>query len=152
MAATPERVSGHDRPKPAKPDPRPMRVALGAGGLAAMSAIVAAIVAPPRPDAVVLPAPAVAADPNGQVVSDPGAIPTPAQVQRQIQYVQLQPGQTAPPGATVIPATAPTPITVVVSVPGGGGGGGGGNTTAAKPAPKPTPIIIKTTQSGKVIP
>jgi hypothetical protein len=151
MAATPERP-GHDRARPAKPDARPMRAALGVGGLAAMSALAAAIVAPPRPDTVVLAAPP-AVDPNAQVQNqaptDPGPAATPVQVPRQVKYVQLLPGQTPPPGATVIPAAAPTPITVVVTVPGGGGGGG---TSVSKPVAKPTPIIIKTTQSGKVVP
>jgi hypothetical protein len=133
-----------------------MRAALGIGGLAAMSALAAAIVAPPRPDSVVMAAPP-AVDPNGQVpqgqaTANPPATASPIQVQRQIQYVQLLPGQTPPPGATVIPATAPTPITVVVTVPGGGGKSGGGGTAVSKPAANPTPIIIKTTQSGKVIP
>ncbi len=166
MAGPTERPGGHDRPKPAKPDARPMRAVLGVGGLAAMSALAAAIVSPPRPDTVVLPAPVVAPDPNAQVVADQGgqnasgqtAGPAASQVHRPVQYVQLLPGQTAPPGATVIPATAPTPITVVVTVPAPGGGrgtsGGGstGGTTVSKPAPQPTPIIIKTTQSGKVVP
>jgi hypothetical protein len=152
----------HDKPKPAKPDARPMRVVLGVGGVAALSAIAAAIVAPPQPDAVVIqPQTVVMPDPNAAdaqaVVSQPTPDPTAAQVVRPIQYIQLQPGQTPPPGATVIPATAPTPITVVVSVPVSGGGTGTGTRTSAggttpKPAPRPTPIIIKTTQSGKVVP
>lgn len=113
-------------PAKAKPDPRPMRLVLGAGGLAAFSALITAIVAPPRP--VVL-----TADIAPQAVTDPGA--TTAQVQRPVQYIQLAPGQTAPPGATVIDATAPQPVTVVTKV----------------AAPKQKPIVIRTTQSGKVI-
>jgi hypothetical protein len=156
MAAETPRPAGHARPQPSKPDARPMRAALGAGGLAALSALAAAIVAPPQPQTVVLPAPAVVLPDQGAEqasaatqAAEPSA--TPATAERQIQYVQLQPGQVAPPGATVIPATAPTPITVVVSVPVTGGGGGRTSATP-KPAPKPTPIIIKTTQSGKVVP
>ena len=110
-----------------KPDARPMRLALGAAGLAAFSALAAAIVLPPR--AVVLP-PAGA----GNVVSGPAGGSN--AVQRPIQYVQLQPGQTAPPGAKVIDPAAPKPVTIV--------------TTVAAPAQKP--VTIKTTQSGKVIP
>ena len=72
-----------------------------------------------------------------EFVADPLANPTAAQVQRPIQYVQLSPGQTAPPGATVIAASAPTPITLTVTVP--------------APAAQ-TPVVIKTTASGKVIP
>jgi hypothetical protein len=77
----------------AKPGPGPMRFALGAAGLAAFSALAAAIVMPPRP-AVVQPAVA------GQVTSSTAGAP--AAVQQPVQYIQLQPGQTAPPGAKVI--------------------------------------------------
>ena len=141
-----------------------MRAALGLGGIAAFSAIAAGIVSPPRPEAVVLPVPAAqAADLSTVAATDaptdqPSAAPTQA-----IRYVQLLPGQTAPPGATVIPAAAATPV---IKLPGpkaasGGGtsggtsGGGGAVATpkpTAKPVPKPTPIIIKTTQSGKPVP
>ena len=97
----------------AKPDPGPMRFALGAAGLAAFSALAAAIVMPPRP-----------------------AVLQPAAVQQPVQYIQLQPGQTAPPGAKVIDPAAPKPVTIVPTV----------------PAPVQKPVTIKTTQSGKVIP
>ena len=60
----------------------------------------------------------------------------PTAVQQPVQYVQLQPGQTAPPGAAVIDQAAPQPVTIVTTV----------------PAPAQKPIIVKTTQSGKVIP
>jgi anti-sigma factor RsiW len=111
------------RPKPAKPDPRPMRAALAAAGLAAFSAVAAGIVMPPQiaSTTVVPPADAAQAQP-----ADAAPIAT---------YVQLLPGQTPPPGATVIPF----------------GGSTGGNATAAPVKPKPTPIIIKTTQSGKTV-
>ncbi len=136
-------------PVKAKPDARPMRFALGAGGIAALSALATAIVLPPRP----APAPVAAeqlAPSVGSQAPVTEAPPTSIQVERPIRYVQLSPGQTAPPGATVIPATAPTPITVVVTV----------NAPAAqqpaagaqKPAPVQAPVIIKTTQSGKVVP
>ena len=104
-----------------------MRFALGAAGLAVFSALATAIVLPPR--IVVLP-PAGA----GQAASVPaGAV---GSVRQPVQYVQLQPGQTAPPGAKVIDPAAPKPVTVVTTV----------------PAPAQQPITIKTTQSGKVIP
>jgi hypothetical protein len=108
-----------------KPDARPMRIALGAAGLAAFSAIVSAIVLPPRP---VVQAPAL----YGQqaVPGGPGSVTT---VQAPIQYVQLQPGQTAPAGATVVDSSARP-------------------AAAAVPAPALKPVIIRTTQSGKVIP
>ncbi len=111
-----------------------MRLALGAGGLAALSALAAAIVLPPRP-----------ATQTMIVVQQAAVVPTTSpglgQVRRPVQYVQLAPGETAPPGATVIDGSAPTPVTVVVPVP-----------TPAPQAPAQKPVIIKTTQSGKVIP
>jgi hypothetical protein len=115
-------------PAKAKPDARPMRLALGAGGLAAFSAIVTAIVIPPGPIAA-------GAQSTGQPAAGPAGSPATVQVQHQVRYVQLQPGQTAPPGAKVIDPAAPQPITVVTTV----------------PAPAQKPVIIKTTQSGRVV-
>ncbi len=105
----------------AKPDARPMRVVLVAGGIAALSAIATAIVMPPSQPMA-----------NAPAAQAPGAAGQPAQ----IHYVQLQPGQSAPPGAKVVDATAPQPTTVVTVV----------------NAPAQKPRIIKTTQSGKVVP
>jgi hypothetical protein len=107
------------------PDARPMRVALGAGFLAVLSAIVSGIVAPPQPTVG-----------QGYDPGLAGAPATPSTAERQIVYVQLKPGETAPPGATVIDAAAPTPVTVV--------------TVVAAPAQKP--VLVKTTQSGKKVP
>lgn len=120
----------------AKPDPRPMRLALGAGGLAAFSALLSAIVMPARPAVVTTVADAQPADSTAA-----NAIGTPITVQQQIQYIQLQAGQTAPPGAIVVDPSGPLPTAIVVTVP--------------APAQKQTaqkPIIIKTTQSGKKLP
>jgi hypothetical protein len=115
----------------AKPDARPMRIALGAGGLAALSALLTAIVMPPSP---------AVSSPGGTTgqtgPAAPAAAGTPSTVQRPVQYIQLQPGQTAPPGATVIDPAAPKPVTIVTTV----------------PAPAQKPIIVRTTQSGKVVP
>jgi hypothetical protein len=114
----------------ARPDARPMRLALGAGGLAVLSALAATIVSPPQTASpVTADVPQQAAVPQGTGVS----------VQQPIQYVQLLPGQTPPPGATVIDAAAPTPQTVVVDI-------------TAAPANRAAPRIIRTTQSGKIIP
>jgi hypothetical protein len=120
-------VSPNSHVVKSKPDPRPMRFALGAAGLAAFSALAAAIVMPPRP---VVFQPAA----GGQVTSN--ATGAPAGVQQPVQYIQLQPGQTAPPGAKVIDPAAPKPVTIVTTV----------------PAPAQQQVTIKTTQSGKVIP
>lgn len=124
------RAPAKPRVPKARPDARPMRMALGAGGLAALSALAAAIVIPPSPNIqATVDAQQAATDPPG----------TPIVVQKPIQYVQLLPGQTAPPGATVIDAAAPTPMTVVVNI-----------TPAPQKAQKPR--VIRTTQSGKVLP
>jgi hypothetical protein len=125
-------VAGRVHAPKSKPDARPMRLALGAGGIAALSALATAIVMPPGVTTATVVAP-----PQG--AGDPGAVPTSVQAQRPVRYVQLSPGQTAPPGATVIEPNAPTPITVVVTV-------------TAPPQNAAKPIIIKTTQSGKVVP
>jgi hypothetical protein len=159
----------------AKPDPRPMRVALGFGGVAALSALTAAIVLPPRP---VTSAPVVLDQP-ASASGDPAATPDTSSgataSQRPILYVQLAPGQTAPPGATVIDAPTPTPGTAsAVKAPAAGTKQASGvqppvavapvpvapvpvapvqaTPVPAPPKPAPTPIVIKTTQSGKVIP
>jgi hypothetical protein len=147
-----------------------MRLALGAGGLAAFSALATAIVLPPRPavqaPVAILQQPADTASPAG----------SPSGSSRPVRYVQLQPGQTAPPGASVIPATTPTAGTLVVTVPAPGQKQAAQNpppkqvaqqpvaqatpapqpvaqaTPAPKPKPTPTPIIVKTTQSGVPVP
>ena len=164
----------------AKPDPRPMRVALGFGGVAALSAVAAAIVLPPRPVTsapVALEQPASASgDASSQVATSSAPSPATSQIPRPILYVQLAPGQTAPPGATVIDATAAPLVGGIVSSSAPATKQGGAVQPApvqvappkpapvqvappkpapvqvAPPKPAPTPIVIKTTQSGKVIP
>jgi hypothetical protein len=163
-APTPIRTPLNAHAAKAKPDARPMRLALGAGGLAALSALATAIVLPPRTVTVVQQVPA---DPQQQTTQQqtdtPPAVDPSAQATRPVRYIQLAPGETAPPGATVIPAP-----TLVVSVPAPGGQKTTQKTTAQQPvqaqppaqvtpapkppAPAPTPIVIKTTQSGKVVP
>jgi hypothetical protein len=153
-----------------KPDPRPMRVALGFGGIAALSALSAAIVLPPRPvtsSPVAVDQPALtASDLAGQTTTSAAPVPATSQSPRPILYVQLAPGQTAPPGATVIDATAAPRVGGIVSgpapvtKPGGAAQPAPAQPAPAQPAPvqvappkpAPTPIIIKTTQSGKVVP
>ena len=106
----------------------------------------------------------VAIEQPASVSGDTGASPATSQAAtatRPILYVQLAPGQTAPPGATVIDAAAPTsgaggvrapaPVTKqaapVQAVP-----PQAPPVVVAPPKPAPTPIVIKTTQSGKVVP
>jgi hypothetical protein len=98
------------RPSPVakqRPDPRPMRLGLAAGGFAALSVMVAGLVRFPVADPT-----AVADD-----VTDP-AVTTAQQVrvEKQVRYVQLKPGEKAPRGARVIDAAAPTPRVVVTRV------------------------------------
>jgi hypothetical protein len=131
METQPVRTPAPAHGAKSKPDARPMRLALAAGGIAAFSALAATIVLPPRPAT----APVYV---DQQAVQAVDVSATSATQVRPIKYVQLAPGQTAPPGATVIDANAPTPVTVVVNVP-------------APKAPAPKPIIIKTTQSGRVV-
>lgn len=165
-------------PVKGKPDARPMRLALGAGGLAALSALATAIVLPPR---TVTQAVAVALEQPTDAASAMDVPSTaPLASDRPVRYVQLLPGQTAPPGASVIPAPTPTPGTIVVTVP-APGQKQANNPPAKQPAqnppaqppaaqatpappapapvapappppPKPTPVPVKTTQSGKAKP
>ncbi|MGZ6265661.1 MAG: hypothetical protein ACXWN4_01985 [Candidatus Limnocylindrales bacterium] len=115
-----------------------MRIALGAGGIAAFSALAAAIVRPPGP----------AVQPTTPYLQQPltNLQGTVVATQAPILYVQLQPGQTAPPGAKVIgslaAAAAPAAATPVAAP--------AAARVAAPVAPKP--IIVKTTQSGTVVP
>lgn len=84
-----------------RPDPTGHRLAIGFGGLAAASALAAAFLTP---------ATAATPAPVAPVTSDVGP------VQRDIQYIQLLPGQTPPANAAVAAqAPAPTPRVVVVT-------------------------------------
>ena len=169
METPPARTPAPIHAPKAKPDPKPMRVALGFGGIAALSALAAAIVLPPRPVtsapvAVDQPA-STSGDTGGQAAASSAPSPATSQIPRPIVYVQLAPGQTAPPGATVIDATAAPRTGGVVSVPAPVAKQPATVQVApvqapvqvapvqvAPPKPAPTPIVIKTTQSGKVAP
>lgn len=108
----------------ARPDPTPLRAAIGIGGLAAISGLVAAIFVAPAAASVT------------PTASPAPATPSAVSQQRAVLYVQLAPGETAPPGATVIDAQAPKPITIITRL----------------PAPAQKTIIVRTTQSGTVLP
>lgn len=82
-----------------------MRVLFGLTGLAALSAIATAIVTPP---AVSDASTTVAQTQQTQVVPAPS-------IEHRTRYVQLKPGQTAPPSAVVKAAPVPTPRIVVVT-------------------------------------
>jgi hypothetical protein len=96
-----------------RPDPGPLRIALGLAGMATASALVTAFLTP-------------AADANagvGATVTDVSVpAPTSDSVRHVTRYVQLQPGQTAPPAAIVQQAPAPKPRIVVVRTKQSGGG------------------------------
>ena len=104
-AVVPREATG---PRPAaipkaRPDPRPLRIAFGFTALATASALATALAAPGGTAAV----------PAAQtVVIQPDPIPS---VRHVIQYVQLKPGETAPPQAVVKQAPAPKPRVVVVT-------------------------------------
>lgn len=88
-----------------RPDPGPLRLAFGLTGLATASALVTAFLVPRGGlDA--------GAAMTSTVTSADGPAPS---VQHVTRYVQLQPGQTAPPNAVVNQAPAPKPRVVVVT-------------------------------------
>jgi hypothetical protein len=123
----------------AKPDPWPMRFALGLGGVAAVSALATAIVMPPKPPEQEI-AQADPTDTAAPTATDPGPTPT-------TRYIQLKPGETAPPGATVIPAptSSASSGTIVVSLATAAPKKVATVTKTAAPKPVATP---RTTQSA----
>jgi hypothetical protein len=97
-----------------------MRVTLGLTGLVAATAMATAIIRPPAPAAVAAPDPTVGPpDPT----TPP---PAPVVVRHVTQYVQLKPGETAPPGAKVVKKAAPSPRVIVVTI---------------TPPPTPIPVV-----------
>lgn len=96
----PARARGRD-----KPDPRPARLMLGAGALAAVTIVGAGLVDYP---------PAVAEEPPSAPAKAGSA--KVEQAKRPVKYVRLKPGQKAPKGARVIKEAAPTPRVVVQRV------------------------------------
>lgn len=83
-----------------KPNPLPMRLAIGAGGIAALSALLVAIAGPTaaRVDAV--------AGGNAAPTTD---TPDFGPVRMIVRTVVLQPGQSAPDGSLVVPVATPAP-------------------------------------------
>jgi len=111
----------------ARPDPGPMRFLIGFTGLVAATAIATALVRAQPAHAMV--AAEAAADP----------IPTqppPLVVRHVTTYVQLQPGQSAPPGAKVVAQPDPSPRVVVVTI------------TPPPRAAAPRRVVVVTRQSG----
>ena len=85
----------------ARPDPTGLRLALGFTGVAAASAMASAFLAP-----------VVGGSAQSVSVEVPVAA---APVRHLTQYIQLQPGQTAPPQAVVQQVAAPTPRIVTIT-------------------------------------
>jgi hypothetical protein len=119
-----------------------MRLVYGAASVAALSVLTVGLSHPAPPAPV-----EVAFDANAQLppATDPPAPAQTLEVTHLINYVHLLPGQTAPPGATVIAPDAPAPKVVVTTVP----------APTAKPVAKTTTTTtttkttVKTRQSGK---
>jgi hypothetical protein len=88
-----------------RPDPGPLRIAIGMTGIAAASAIATALLSSSGANADVGTVQAAVTLP---------ADPTPV-TRHVVRYVQLMAGQTAPPKAVVKQAPAPKPRVVVVT-------------------------------------
>lgn len=99
----PEPGRGAPRGPGARPDPSPLRLLLGLAGLASASAIASAM----------LPSVLPRAD-GAQVVLDAAAVPEPSVI-HVTKVVQLLPGETPPPQASVIVQPTPTPRVHVVT-------------------------------------
>ncbi len=111
QVARPLPAARGDLPVPArkpKPDPRPLRLVIGLTGLATASALLTAFLSP---------ATGAEAGTAGTttVTVLPAGTPDPVPVRHIVRYVQLKPGQTAPPKAVVKQAPAPKPRVVVVT-------------------------------------
>ncbi len=109
-----------------------MRLALGAGTIAAVSIMAAGLVRFP----VAAPDPIAAADAvtvETLATAQPEVI-----VKHRTRYVQLKPGERAPKGAKVISGAVPTPRVVVTRI-------------AARPATtrRVVRVVTRTRQSGK---
>ena len=118
-ATTPPPVRAGSPPR-RRPDPRPMRLALAAGGVAALSALLGLIGGAALPTTAATPTAAPDAGAGGNDV---------ASVRHIVRYVVLAPGQLPP-----ADATATTPSTIAAPV--------------AAPKPRPRPAVV-TSQSGR---
>lgn len=126
-----------------------MRVVYGASAVAVAGVITAGLFQPvTTPAAADVPADPLAAQSGvGSGVADQAAPAADVVVQHVIKYIHLKPGQTAPPGATVITPNAPAPRVVVThnapanqpSAP---------QPAARQPAPKAAPAPVQTRTSG----
>ena len=128
-----------------RPDPRPMRLALGAGTIAAVSIMAAGLVR----------FPAATGDTSGDAIAadaaaaDAATVETLATARPEVRikhktvYVHLKPGQKAPRGARVITGKAPPPRVVVTSIP-----AKAATTRTVRPATRRVVVVTRTRQSG----
>ena len=111
-----------------RPDPRPGRLMIGAGAVAALTIIGSGLVRVP-----------LAGEEVAQVEATRTGTSRVQKVERPVRYVRLKPGQKAPPGARVIQEAAPAPRVVVRLVP-------PTRTTVARPTSRQ--VVTRTRQSG----
>jgi hypothetical protein len=106
-------ATARPRPEPRpRPDPNPMRLMAGFVGLASISAIATGLLPSVVPSTTASAGGVSGADSGAAtIVADAGPLP----VKHVTRYVQLEPGQTAPPQAPVVAAPRPTPRVVVVT-------------------------------------
>jgi hypothetical protein len=109
-----------------RPDPRPARLMIGAGAVAAAAFVAAGLVHFPVTDEVVTAASTAPGTEKARATNE----------KRPVRYVRLKPGQKAPPGAKVIREAAPKPRVVVRLV-----------APAASTATRTT--VTRTRQSGR---
>ena len=123
--AASERGLTGPRPARDKPDPRPARLMVAAGAVAAVTIMGAGLVEFPLAAA-----------------EEPSAVPAVQQTERTavtrrpVTYVRLKPGQKAPKGAKVIKEAAPTPRVVVQRI------------VASTPSRSASRAVVRSRQSG----
>jgi len=114
----------------ARPDPRPSRLMIGAGAIAALTVIGAGLVRFP-----------VSGTEASSVTPGGATTERPVEATPRVRYIKLKPGQKAPEGARVIKRKAPPPRVVVrrvtVSAP-----------SASRSAPTRPRPVVRTRQSG----
>jgi hypothetical protein len=101
-------VTGRER---TRPDPRPARLMVVGGAVAALALFVAGLVRPPAADTADATGPS-----DGMTFGRPDAT-TNIKREPRVRYVRLKPGQKPPAGARVIQEAPPPPRVVVRSVP-----------------------------------
>lgn len=107
-ANLPARISAERKPRP---DPGPLRIAIGLTGMATASALMTAFLGPAAGATPVVGTNTA----TGVSATDSVAAISSQAVRHVTRYVQLAPGQTPPPKAVVQQAPVPKPRVVVVT-------------------------------------